>query len=786
MIHDAAKEEAVGPQAAKETWQAWALPALLAGLSLSLFTEALWGWGYVDASTFLVGQDPLRPGPVGRLPFDWSPVRIHQPWDAWSWSRWLALDWPLWQPHEGLGHPLWANGQAAPLNPFKLLTGGALAGPGVAWFLVLRWLFGGVGVWLLARAWGLGLWGSALAAVAFAFQGSFLWHFQYPDLHAWVMLPWLAWLGWRLLTQAGPYWAGWTALALGFTAYLGHAEGAVFAALGALALAVGAWCGGLCSGSRPEGHLPAKPMLWAAFALFLGLGVAALAVWPFLELASHSHSYLQARQASALAEQEAAWPWWRVLLGLGRHAFGPLVWPDPWGFNAWVTTVALAFLPLGLRRGPTHLRGAFLAALGVGLLALLCLPPASLVAWPVPVPNAFYALPMVSVALALAGGAGFQLWVSQPNLRPAWLAWPALGLGALAGALAWGLARLEAGGGPAPLGGFALACGLAFLLLALAWRPAAWARPVALVLVLLAWGEGALAMRALHPPREGGYPSAHPAIEGLKALGPIRVAGAGGALAPNLPAALGLRSFGLMEAWMPPRLLAYWQAMGSHDGRVGTVLELQPGFSRPLARLAGLGAVVAPSGSAMDRGLRASGGGYRLAGEADGVAWFVGESAPRALVYHEVEWAPPGLPLAAQRLAESPERWAQVALVEAPPATRPPAWPRPGLAPSPVRWLQDDPQSLRMQVDLKAPGLLVLADQWDHGWQAWVDGVAVPIWPAQVAFRGLWLSAGAHEVQMSYMPRAFIQAFPLSLLAFFWAALLVWLGRRARVRGSAT
>ena len=41
--------------------------------------------------------------------------------------------------------------------------------------------------------------------------------------------------------------------------------------------------------------------------------------------------------------------------------------------------------------------------------------------------------------------------------------------------------------------------------------------------------------------------------------------------------------------------------------------------------------------------------------------------------------------------------------------------------------------------DLRSPGYLFLADTFDPGWSATVDGYLTPIRPAQVAFRAVFL-----------------------------------------------
>ena len=59
---------------------------------------------------------------------------------------------------------------------------------------------------------------------------------------------------------------------------------------------------------------------------------------------------------------------------------------------------------------------------------------------------------------------------------------------------------------------------------------------------------------------------------------------------------------------------------------------------------------------------------------------------------------------------------------------------------------------VRLETELDAPGLVVLADAWDPGWRAWVDGRLAPVLQANVAFRAVALPAGSHVVELRYRP----------------------------------
>jgi len=61
-------------------------------------------------------------------------------------------------------------------------------------------------------------------------------------------------------------------------------------------------------------------------------------------------------------------------------------------------------------------------------------------------------------------------------------------------------------------------------------------------------------------------------------------------------------------------------------------------------------------------------------------------------------------------------------------------------------------ERVRLEARLDGPGVVVLADAWDPGWRAWLDGRPVPVLQANVAFRAVAVPAGSHVVEMRYRP----------------------------------
>lgn len=73
-------------------------------------------------------------------------------------------------------------------------------------------------------------------------------------------------------------------------------------------------------------------------------------------------------------------------------------------------------------------------------------------------------------------------------------------------------------------------------------------------------------------------------------------------------------------------------------------------------------------------------------------------------------------------------------------------------AAGPVEILEYAAERVRLRTRDTQAGFVVLTDAWYPGWQASVDGVAVPIYRANAAFRAVYVGAGEHQVELHYRP----------------------------------
>jgi len=92
------------------------------------------------------------------------------------------------------------------------------------------------------------------------------------------------------------------------------------------------------------------------------------------------------------------------------------------------------------------------------------------------------------------------------------------------------------------------------------------------------------------------------------------------------------------------------------------------------------------------------------------------------------------------------------------------------------------PMRVTVSVRMETPGLVVLADLWDKGWKADVNGRPAQILRANHAVRGVVVPAGASTLEFQYAPDSFTRGLWLSGLAAVillgWSGIIVWSRRQ--------
>ncbi|RUL85824.1 hypothetical protein [Tautonia sociabilis] len=127
--------------------------------------------------------------PANRLLTD--PMLQFEPWIEFNRAMFRQGRLPLWNGKVGCGAPHLANGQSAPFDPFLLI---AYLGPmpgALAWVAAARLWVAGLGMFVLARAWGLGPWGRWFAGLCYPGCGFMTLWLLYPLASVAAWLPWL-------------------------------------------------------------------------------------------------------------------------------------------------------------------------------------------------------------------------------------------------------------------------------------------------------------------------------------------------------------------------------------------------------------------------------------------------------------------------------------------------------------------------------------------------------------------------------------------------------------------
>ena len=75
--------------------------------------------------------------------------------------------------------------------------------------------------------------------------------------------------------------------------------------------------------------------------------------------------------------------------------------------------------------------------------------------------------------------------------------------------------------------------------------------------------------------------------------------------------------------------------------------------------------------------------------------------------------------------------------------------------------------TLRITATSSRPAVLVVSDSWYPGWQATSGDKSAEVFPVDIAFRGIELSEGTHEIHLKYTPSSLKLGGYISLGAFF-------------------
>jgi hypothetical protein len=696
---------------------------------------------------------------------------------------------PLWNPYEGTGIPLFAQGIDSVLHPVSLI--GAAVAPASIDFLILAYLAAAaLGAFALARALGASAPACAGAGVAFALSG-----FSASMTGNLVFLAGLSTLPWLLAaSRSAGAGARWGAVAVAPAAAAAFLSGDVQLAL--VGLALGAALAGDAGGRRGAAR--------AAGGMAAGILLAAVQILPSRELLPLTYRSLElpetertlwALAPGRLLEWVVPGLFRGPLAEIPRSSSGTNLAPV-FAESVYLGAPLLVAAALGLRRASRT--GAVLAGAGALLLWLAMghhLGARPLLDW-VPIWSRFrysekLMAPLTLCACAL-GALGVDAFAAGPLSR-AWRR--ALAAAAAAG----GLALLALVLAPAA------ADSLATRLLG---------DPGTFYRTTLASGlphlmAGLAALLALDRLREGRARAAALAL--LLAVAAASAARYGAHLGSR-----DLRAFTTplrLETDSPAPRLAHPEERTFEKpdpaGLVDVIAKVESILLAPAVNVAHRIDTIEVYGAfdalRLTSLVRSFGGEWAHAFRRFGVTHVVVQ-LPRASAYSpETEgarlvqrderlgfevWAVPHRPwaffarraVAAEGAGAARDALLDLAargdddavVVEAPEA--------PTTAPGRVLRVERGTRTLRVEAASDAPALLVVQDAWWPGWRAAVDGEPVEILAADFLVRAVRWPSGRHRLEMTYDPPELAAGLALSALG---ALLLLLLAARAARRGPA-
>jgi hypothetical protein len=425
----------------------------------AFFHETLLGGKVLSPADVLLVSASFRAGsagdyePANRLLTD--PVFQFQPWLEFNRRMIRSGRLPLWNGHAGCGAPHLANGQSAVFDPFHLL---AYLGPtpqAYAWIAASRLWMAGLGMFLLARRWGLAAHGRWFAGLVYPFSGFLIGWLLYPVTSVAIWLPWLLLATDCVIEAPTAKAAGWLALVVALVIVGGHIQtSAHVLLLGCLYAGMHFWLlrrerrsagtqarlarQAPCSMQGYERPALRRVILFWGMGTALGLGLAAVQILPLGFYLSKSSVW-----ADRLSERPAWWAFSRPRILEAVCTAAPYVYgsqrrghpnlakalgvqnlnESAGGFAGLATLIWLAPLAV-LTRGRSP-RTAFLAGVvALGSMGAFQLPP---------VDNLLRALPVLGVTdnrrltlwmafgLSLLGGIGLDQLGHSRLLPRTWL-----------------------------------------------------------------------------------------------------------------------------------------------------------------------------------------------------------------------------------------------------------------------------------------------------------------------------------------------------------------------------
>jgi uncharacterized membrane protein YfhO len=95
-----------------------------------------------------------------------------------------------------------------------------------------------------------------------------------------------------------------------------------------------------------------------------------------------------------------------------------------------------------------------------------------------------------------------------------------------------------------------------------------------------------------------------------------------------------------------------------------------------------------------------------------------------------------------------------------------------------VKTLKYEPNSIEVSTQASLRSLLVLSETYYPGWKAWLDDQPTPIYPTDIALRGVIVPAGTHRVRLEFRPSILSISLGISLATAILLAISAFVYRR--------
>lgn len=92
-----------------------------------------------------------------------------------------------------------------------------------------------------------------------------------------------------------------------------------------------------------------------------------------------------------------------------------------------------------------------------------------------------------------------------------------------------------------------------------------------------------------------------------------------------------------------------------------------------------------------------------------------------------------------------------------------------------VSSITDHDGSVKISLQAKNEGFLLISDSFDPGWKAKIDGNPVKVYRTDASLMGLHIPTGDHQIELSYLPDSFIRGSIITLCATIAALLLYFI-----------